>query len=92
MKFEHRDREYELMLMVEPNKNESFDIIGIFKVKYVVIKGDVQQGFQKIEVSKFDEYDFEDYEYINYFCNQDDELENIKIAKEYIDDYFKTHI
>ena len=83
MKFEYKNNEYELMELVEPHKNETFDILAIFKVKYVII----DKNFEKVEVSKNDNYEFEDYEYINYFCNQGDALENIETAKSYIDDF-----
>ena len=91
MKFNYKGNEYELMEMNEPYKNETFDIIGIFRVKYVVIKGDIKQGYKKVEVDKHDEYEFEDYEYINYVCNQGTPEENIDAAKYYIDDYLKAN-
>lgn len=87
MKFEYKNNEYELMEMNEPHKNETFGIIGIFKVKYVVIENN-----EKIEVSKNEKYDFEDYEYINYFCNQEDIEENIESAKYYIDEWIAHNI
>lgn len=86
MKFEYKNQEYELMEMTEPYKNETFAIIGIFRVRYVIITKDAK----KIEVSKHDNYDFEDYEYINYVCNQWDAHENIDAAKHYINDYIKA--
>ena len=86
MKFEYNGKEYELMEMEEPHKNETFDIIGIFRVKYVIITED----YQKIEVGKHENYDFEDYEYINYVCNQGTPEENIEASKYYIDEYLKA--
>lgn len=83
MKFTYKNIDFELCEMVEPYTNQTFDILAIFKVKYVIINKD----FEKIEVSKNEDYEFEDYEYINYFCNQGDAHENIEIAKSYIDDF-----
>lgn len=83
MKFEYKNNEFELMELTEPNQNITFDLIGIFKIKYVIITKELK----KIEVSKTDNYDFIDYEYINYFCNQDDD--NIATAKYYIDNHLR---
>lgn len=83
MKFTYKNNDYELMEMTEPNANITFDLIGIFRVKYVIITKELE----KIELSKKDIYDFEDYEYINYFCGCDDDNKLIEIAKQYIDDY-----
>ena len=85
MKFNYASNEYELMEMIEPYENKTFGILAIFRIKYVVITKDLK----KVEVFKHDDYDFEDYEYINYFCNQDDKKENIILAMQYIDEYLK---
>lgn len=85
MKFNYKGNDYELTEMVEPYENKTFDILAIFRVKYVIIDKDLN----KIEVSKNEEYEFEDYEYINYFCNQDDKGENLQAAKYYIDEFLK---
>jgi hypothetical protein len=86
MKFNYKQNDYELMEMIEPHKNETFGILAIFKVKY--IKWDEKDD--KIEVFNGEEYEIEEYEFINYFCDQEDEEDNLKYAKEYIDDYWET--
>lgn len=88
MKFTYKNNEYELMEMKEPHNNQIFDMIAIFKVKYVTITKDLE----KIEISKNEDYDFEDYDYINYFCKGagDSPNEWIEIAKQYIDDYLSN--
>ena len=88
MKFSYKNSDFELCEMVDPYKNETFDIISIFRVKYVAITKD----FEKIELSKNDDYEFEDYEYINYFCRQDNQQEDIQAAKWYIDEWLKNKL
>ena len=85
MKFTYKNNDYELMETKEPHNDLIFDMIVIFKIKYVIITKDLQ----KIEVSENEKYDFEDYAYINYFCKGAGDAPNewIEIAKEYIDDY-----
>ena len=84
MKFNYKNFDFELALMDEPHNTQTFGMIAIFRVKYVAIN----ENMEKIELSKHDDYEFEDYEYINYFCNQEDEEENLKAAQWYIDEYF----
>lgn len=87
MKFNYKNIDFELCEMVEPYENKTFDILAIFRVKYVRI----DENFNKIEVSKNDDFEFEDYEYINYFCNQVDMDENLQAAKHYIDEFLKDN-
>lgn len=83
MKFTYKQNDYEIMLMDDPYDHTTFGMIAIFKVKY--IKWDEDDN--KIEVAAYDEYDIEEYEFINYFCDQEDEEDNLKFAKEYIDEH-----
>ena len=83
MKFTYKQNDYELMLMREPHKNETFGLLGIFRVKY--IKWDADDN--RIEVAANDEYEIEEYEFINYVCDQDDIEDNMEYAKEYIDEH-----
>ena len=87
MKFTYKQNDFELMEMVEPYKNETFGIIGVFRVKYV--KHD-DKKWETFEVFNGEEFDWEDYEFVNYFCNQEDEIENLQTAKEYIDEWFEN--
>lgn len=85
MKFNYKNNYYELAELTEPNKNETFDIIAIFKIKYCV-----WEGLELKEVSK-DVYDktddnFEKMEMVDYFYGSDDEDDVlISTAKEIID-------
>lgn len=85
MRFNYKDNEYELTELKEPNKNETFDIIAVFKIKYCIWEdGDL------VEVSKetYEESDeqFEKMEFIDYFYGADEEDEAlISISKEIID-------
>ena len=85
MRFNYKDNDYELTELKEPKKNEIFDIIAIFKIKYCVWNdGDL------VEVSKevYEESDeqFKKLEFIDYFygANEEDEV-LISISKEIID-------
>lgn len=86
MKFSYKNYDFELSLMDEPNTNQTFGIIAIFKVNY--IKWD--ENDNKIEVLPNEIFEMEEYEYINYFCDQENDEDNLKYAKEYIDDYLKV--
>ncbi len=44
MKFTYKNIDFELCEMVEPNSNTTFDIIAIFRVKYVVITKDLEKN------------------------------------------------
>ena len=85
MRFNYKNNDYELAELTEPNKNETFDIIAIFKIKYYV-----WEGLELKEVSK-DVYDktddnFEKMEMVDYFFGADDEDDVlISTAKEIID-------
>lgn len=86
MKFTYKNIDFELSLMDEPNTNQTFGMIAIFKVNY--IKWDEKDN--KIEVLPNEDFEMEEYEYINYFCDQENDEDNLKYAKEYIDDYLKV--
>lgn len=86
MKFSYKNYDFELSLMDEPNKNETFGILAIFRVKYV--KWD--ENDNKIEVLPNENFEMEEYEYIDYFCDQENDDDNLKYAKEYIDEYLKA--
>ena len=86
MKFTYKQNDFELSLMDEPNTNQTFGMIAIFKVKY--IKWD--KNDTPIEVLPNEDFEIEEYEYINYFCDQENDEDNLKYAKEYIDDYLKA--
>ena len=86
MKFTYKQNDFELALLDEPHNNQTFGILAIFRVKY--IKWDKKGNH--IEVFNGEEFDIEDYEYINYFCDQENNEDNLKYAKEYIDDYFES--
>ena len=85
MRFNHKDNDYELTELKEPNKEETLDIIAIFKIKYCI-----WQNNELVEVSK-DDYEksddnFEKMEFIDYFYGVDDEDEVlISTSKEIID-------
>ena len=85
MKFSYKNYDFELSLMDEPNKNETFGTIAIFRVHY--IKWD--ENDNKIEVLPNENFEIEEYEYINYFCDQENDDDNLKYAKEYIEDYLQ---
>lgn len=85
MKFTYKQNDYELIEMVEPGRSLTFGILAIFRVHY--IKWDSNDN--KIEVLNNEEYDMEEYEFINYFCDQEDD-DNFKFAKEYIDEYLES--
>lgn len=85
MRFTYKGNDYELAELKEPNKNITFDIIAIFKVKYCECV-----GFELKEVSKetyeASDHSFMDLEYINYFYGTDNTEEAmVKNAQEYID-------
>jgi hypothetical protein len=83
MKFTYKNDDYELMLLNEPYENLTFGMIAIFKVHYVII----DKEFNRITVDKNNDYDFEHYEFINYFCTMLEKDDDVEIAKKYIDDY-----
>ena len=82
MRINYKGNDYELTELCEPNANETFDIIAIFRIKYCIWKGS-----NLVEVSKdvFEQTldNFEKMEFVNYFYGADDDIE--EIAKEYID-------
>ena len=77
-------QDFELMEMTEPNKNITFGILGLFRVHYIIFA----RG-RKIDVEKTAYYDFIEYEYITYFCDQENDLENRQIAIKCIINQFK---
>ena len=85
MRFNYKNNDYELTELKEPNKEETLDIIAIFKIKYCI-----WQNNELVEVSK-DDYEksddnFEKMEFIDYFYGVDDEDEVlISTSKEIID-------
>lgn len=79
MRFEYKDKKFELMEMKEPNKNETFDIIGIFKVvPHRIINNELVK-------CSWDECEFEKYEFVDYFYGVTSNELIIMDAKEIID-------
>lgn len=85
MRFNYKNNDYELAELTEPNKNETFDIIAIFKIKYYVWEGlELKEVFKDV-YDKTDD-NFEKMEMVDYFFGADDEDDVlISTAKEIID-------
>ena len=85
MRMTYKGNDYELTELKEPNRNESFDIIAIFRVDHFIwVYGDLVK-VSKEEYEKYDEH-LEKLRFVDYFYGADDEDENlIEMAKEYID-------
>lgn len=85
MRFNYKDNDYELTELKEPNKDETLDIIAVFKIKYCIWQND-----ELVEVTKgvYENSDdkFEKMELVDYFYGADDEDEVlISTSKEIID-------
>ena len=82
MRFNYKDNDYELTELYEPNSNETFDIIAIFRIKYCI-----WQEMELIEVSKevYERFydNFEKLEFVDYFYGADEDI--VELAKKCID-------
>ena len=85
MRFAFNNNDYELMEFTEPNRMETFDIIGIFRVEYCIwLTNDFVEVSKEIydkATDKIEKYEFVDY---YYGTDVDDEV-LIEQAKEYIE-------
>ena len=85
MRFTYKENDYELAELTEPNKNETFDIIAILRVRYCIWVGTSLVEVDKNQYESISD-NFEKFEMVNYFYSSDaDDEELIEIAKEYID-------
>lgn len=85
MRFDYKGKTFELMEMKEPNKNTSFDIIGIFEVvPHRIINNEIVK-------CSWDECEFEKYEFVDYFYGVTGKEIMITNAKEFIDKYLKEN-
>lgn len=85
MRFDYKNKTYELAELKEPNKNETFDIIAVFRVKYCLWTGDEFKECSKEEFESSSE-GLEKYGFIGYFYGADASDEALtRTAKEYID-------
>lgn len=78
MRFTHKNIDYEIAELHEPLKNETFDIIAIFKINYYNWK-----GVELVEATK-DKFDIEKLEFVDYFYGAlflEDEKELIEEVK-----------
>lgn len=82
MRFNYKNKVYELAELTEPNKNETFDIIAIFEIKPCKWDG---TGTNLVECSN-DECEYEKLNFVDYYygvSNDPDTL--ISFAKRRID-------
>lgn len=85
MRFNYKNKDYELAELVEPNKNETFDINAIFELVCCIWKDN-----DLVQVTK-DEYEksnnnFEKLELVDYFYGSDEDDDSlVSVAKEFID-------
>lgn len=80
MRFDYKNKVYELAELKEPNKNETLDIIAIFEVK--PYKWD---GTYLVECSN-DDCEFERLNFVDYYYGTSNDPDTLtSAAKKYID-------
>lgn len=92
MRFNYKNNDYILFELKEPNKNNTYDIISIFRVHTFIMKGfdkikEISQKEARAEeenIYKKGLSILETYEYINYFYGVEDPKEMINNAIAYI--------